>query len=159
MPPLCSDHDIDMVLKHRRRDGRPFYGCPRYPDCRIVVDVGSSTDDPDNSATTNATVAFDDPSGRFTPGEILASPIREKDVTEFFQACGVPEEIVYQCHYADIERRLIRGFTQWRLDYPQPKNQERGSELDTILTVAESILLRGSLTLCSPKQKPYKRNA
>jgi len=35
----CPQCGGQMVLRHRRSDGRPFYGCKRYPHCRGIVSI------------------------------------------------------------------------------------------------------------------------
>ena len=35
-PPACRCGS-DMVLRHRRADGAPFWGCSRFPDCRHTI--------------------------------------------------------------------------------------------------------------------------
>jgi len=37
--PLCPKCDAVMVLRHRRNDGAPFWGCSRFPDCRSIVKI------------------------------------------------------------------------------------------------------------------------
>ena len=34
--PLCGG---EMVLRKRKSDGKPFYGCKRYPACRGIKNV------------------------------------------------------------------------------------------------------------------------
>lgn len=46
-PPLCPTCGIPMVLRVARRgehQGKPFYGCPNYPQCREVVPVADDAD-------------------------------------------------------------------------------------------------------------------
>ena len=40
-PPLCSKHNIPMELRTRRRDGKKFWGCPKYGKlgCRMTQAV------------------------------------------------------------------------------------------------------------------------
>ena len=35
-PPSCPNCGTPMVLRTRRSDGTPFWGCPRYPSCRGI---------------------------------------------------------------------------------------------------------------------------
>ena len=37
--PKCPFCGGDMVLRHRKADGKPFYGCKRYPNCRGIVNI------------------------------------------------------------------------------------------------------------------------
>ena len=38
--PRCPYCGGEMALRRRRSDGKPFYGCKSYPDCRGIVNVG-----------------------------------------------------------------------------------------------------------------------
>jgi len=148
MPPNCPECGRPMTLRHRRSDGHPFYGCTGYPTCKGVVDANDA--EGGQSPRYGDHIVLDSRPSELIPQTILAAPMLRDGITEFFQSCGAPSEFVYQCHDFEIERGLIRGVTQWRLDYPLFKQQELPQELSTILNVAESILLRGSLSFCSP---------
>lgn len=36
-PPLCPKHSVRMVLRTARQSGQRFWGCPNYPQCRIII--------------------------------------------------------------------------------------------------------------------------
>lgn len=51
--PICPDCEEDeietpMVLRHRRSDGKPFWGCSKFPKCR-----GTRNINPDGTPETN----------------------------------------------------------------------------------------------------------
>jgi hypothetical protein len=37
--PVCPKCHAVMVLRHRRTDEAPFWGCSRFPDCRSIVNI------------------------------------------------------------------------------------------------------------------------
>ncbi len=37
--PQCPYCGCEMVLRHRKKDGAPFYGCKRFPACRGIVKI------------------------------------------------------------------------------------------------------------------------
>jgi hypothetical protein len=44
-PPLCPQHAVPMVLRTARSGrnaGNDFWGCPRYPDCKQVINIAGA---------------------------------------------------------------------------------------------------------------------
>jgi hypothetical protein len=51
----------------------------------------------------------------------------------------------------ELPEHLVRPLSQWRIDYPPAPDSIRWTERQMqVLSVAEKILTRGRLTLCSP---------
>lgn len=45
--PSCPDCGAKMVLRHRKSDRQPFWGCNRFPDCRGVRNIDPETGKPE----------------------------------------------------------------------------------------------------------------
>ena len=68
-----------------------------------------------------------------------------------FQCSAFPARIVEAIHSNDIPRNLVLGATQWRLDFPRPKKLINDERVKAALSVAESLLTRGSTPYCLPR--------
>jgi len=65
---------------------------------------------------------------------------------------GVPEEVITELSrtQSEFNQNFLNAYAQWRLDYPLPKSLPDG-EVIQVLAVAEKILKRGTITLCTPR--------
>lgn len=34
--PLCTSHHSQLEIKHNSQNNQPFWGCPRFPSCRVT---------------------------------------------------------------------------------------------------------------------------
>ena len=75
-----------------------------------------------------------------------------------FQCSAFPARIVEAIHSNDIPRNLVLGATQWRLDFPRPKKLINDERVKAALSVAESLLTRGSTPYCLPRRWPIGRS-
>lgn len=132
-----------MVLRTARRGpnaGRQFYGCSRYSQgCR-----GAKSISRDGAPAPSA-----DHRVWHVPVKLSVDPARQTLQTKFFQACALPAQLVAAAVEADPDAR--RALSQWRLDYPRPRAASRSELVDTLISVAEAILTRGSTPYCSPE--------
>ena len=76
----------------------------------------------------------------------------------FFESIAVPESILKYIKDSAISERILQAFTQWRVDFPFSEELPTWTERERqVFSVAEKILTRGRLTLCSPEiEKEYK---
>ena len=138
-----------MRLRTARRGpnaGSQFWGCSRYPDCQTVVQLEPASpggDGPSSASPSPAdTLAF--------PVPTAAAPRDRLGQSAFFQACGLPAAFVESLHMADVDRALVRSAAQWRLDFPLPHGDGVQPDDRGVLAVAEALLTRGAIPLCSP---------
>jgi ATP-dependent DNA helicase RecQ len=78
--------------------------------------------------------------------------------TRYFQTTALPKKYIDALHSSDVDPDLVRAVSQWRLDFPSASKHSISPELSQLLTVAESVLSRGSLTLCSPALESASSN-
>ena len=84
------------------------------------------------------------------PRTVLAAPKEVQLQVQFYQSCGLPESWVKALHNGGVDRALIRGAFQWRLDYPLPKSSALSRNQQMVIAVAQSLLTRGTTPLCLP---------
>jgi hypothetical protein len=93
-------------------------------------------------------------SNHVVPRPILAASKEDQLQVQFFQSCGLPESWVKALHNGSVDgsvdRALIRGASQWRLDYPLPKSSSLSRNQQVVIAVAQSLLTRGTTPLCLP---------
>jgi len=144
--PLCGS---PMQLRTARRGptaGQQFYGCSRYPECKGTVNIQAGS--ADTSATSNSHTS----SARLSlPRVFIARPRSERLQVRFFQSVAVSTSVLENLIESDIPDQELRTFSQWRLDFQTPSQPINWTERHRqAFAVAEKILTRGRLTLCSP---------
>ncbi len=74
---------------------------------------------------------------------------------------GVSQEILNIINGEEIGEEYRRAFSQWRIDYPDVNTYPVLDDTERqILAVAEKILTRGSITLCSHLlEESFKKNS
>jgi ATP-dependent DNA helicase RecQ len=147
--PACPKCGGAMVLRTATRGtnaGNQFWGCrgwkPSGKGCDGIVNLagpnGMSPEDETSAAEHVASV----------PRTIVLEPIAPRLQTRVFQCVGLPHPWVRALHEHSAPPSLARAFAQWRLDFPEPKGcAEEG--MRTLVSIAEALLTRGTLTLCS----------
>lgn len=151
--PRCPRCGSVMVLRRARRGpnaGQEFWGCSRYPACTETRELDAA--EPSDSASTTAhepplAVTLRPP--RLFPVDVHAAARQSGWQCRFFQACALPAVFVETLHMADVDRAVVRAAAQWRLDFPPPRAVNPPGADHTVLSVAESILTRGTVPLCS----------
>src|SRR3990170_4772591 len=147
--PQCPTCGSPMQLRTARRGrnaGQQFYGCTRYPTCRGILnhqEVESST--PVDTAPNTPTPQLS------LPHKFVARPRFEGYQVRFFQSVAATTSVIEGLTDGELTAQAKRAFSQWRLDYPSPVQQPAWNERERqALSVAEKILTRGRITLCSP---------
>ncbi|MEM2786092.1 MAG: DEAD/DEAH box helicase, partial [Candidatus Nitrosotenuis sp.] len=147
--PTCPKCGSPMQLRTARQGrnaGQQFYGCSRYPTCRGILTIqadSTDTSDQKGSSVSSTKLSF--------PRVFVSRPRSERLQVRFFQSVAVSASVLESLIESDLSDQALRAFSQWRLDFPvssQPPNwTERQRQ---VLAVAEKILTRGRITLCSP---------
>ncbi len=136
-----------MMLKTARKGknaGGQFYGCGKYPVCKGTLSIlGEATDA--GNLITGATTSRP----RDTVREVVIAPRHQGWQARVFQSASLPGSLVRAVHEGDVERTVVRNFAHWRLDYPLPKTIVSHAGLLSVIAVAESLLSRGAIPVCS----------
>jgi len=151
--PQCGKKMVLRTARAGRYRGSQFWGCTGFPSCKTIVNIESSGSeesvDSPNRHDTSLEYSSNTAPNDIDPRNIMSNPIHNGMVTEYFQACSVPENLIHFL-YESGNRSDIRGLSQWRLDYKFASSEQSTREINTIIALAESILLRGSVSFCSP---------
>lgn len=142
-----------MVRRQARRGpnaGKEFWGCSRYPACKGTREL----EDPaaQDSSGSEEQVPVTEPTGRSSrwfPLDVQAAEREAHGQCRFYQCCALPAPFVETLHMADADRALVRAAAQWRLDFPVREGAEALPQLQNVLSVAESLLTRGTVPFCS----------
>jgi hypothetical protein len=92
------------------------------------------------------------------PRLLIARSRFEGFQVRFFESIAVTESFLKYIKDNDISERIFQAFTQWRIDFPFSEELPTWTEQERqVFSVADKILTRGRLTLCSPEiEKVYK---
>jgi ATP-dependent DNA helicase RecQ len=143
--PICEKCGGEMKLKTARKGrsaGGQFYGCVNYPTCDGTASVSSND-------FGEVITGEDGSSFRDAIREVVVAPRHVGLQAKIFQSIALPSSYVSEAHESDIDRSVIRSFAQWRLDYPLPRSVGRNAAYRSALSVAESLMNRGLLPLCT----------
>ena len=163
--PKCPEHNVEMVLrtaKRGRNAGGKFWGCPTwsYTKCRYTIDF---TDQP-STASADAVSSVDTAASKVSLQSVLPRSLRARTRQQgfqvrFFDSAAFPAGILEGIIDGELPEHLVRPLSQWRIDYPPPLDATRWTDIQMqVLSVAEKILTRGRLTLCSPTlEEEYRR--
>jgi ATP-dependent DNA helicase RecQ len=147
---ICPQCGRAMVLRMARRglhQGSAFYGCTGYPECKAIR---QPEEEAANHGALSQGIARSDPLVAF-PRTLRARPCSRNHHARFFESVAVTKPLLeaLKDRLDDVDIRLL---SQWRLDYPS--NDEPPTTDDrtrTVLAIAEKLLTRGRVTLCSPE--------
>jgi len=151
-----------MVLRTARKGkfaGKQFYGCSHYPDCRTIIDfdeaVAEHQIEPRMQSTPSRTTINLPPvperQKNQAPIHVECQPNGPLSQGKLYQSVGASQEVIAELSriHPGFDKNLLNAFAQWRLDFPLPKSTPDG-EIIQVLAVAEKILRRGTITLCTP---------
>jgi ATP-dependent DNA helicase RecQ len=68
----------------------------------------------------------------------------------FYESLAIPEEMMNAVCDNDISAEKLRGYNQWRIDFPDTSVSDIDDKTKLVLIVAHKILTRGKITLISP---------
>ena len=147
---LCPKCNAKMVIKTARRGfnaGGQFYSCTQYPRCRGTISIQSEENQTPNSGQQQQAISS---STQSFPRILLACSKLKDYQVRFFESVGVSKEILNIINDEEVGEEYRRAFSQWRVDYPDVSTYPAWDDTERqIISVAEKILTRGNITLCS----------
>lgn len=150
--PQCPKCGSMMKLQTARKGkyaGRQFYGCSRYPTCKGIVNIENTER---NNGATSTSLPIIPSTRHLLPRNFVVRPRFQGYQVRFFESVALPEAILEMLIDGEISDNTLRAFAQWRIDYPPPSEPPTWIERERqLFSVAEKILSRGRLTLCSPQ--------
>lgn len=164
--PRCPQHNVEMVLKTAKKGrnaGGRFWGCPTwsYTKCRHTLPFEEQS----SSESADAVPSVDAVPSKLSLRSLLPRSLRARTRFQGFQvrfldSAALPVSILEAVIDGELEEDIVRAFSQWRLDYPASSHDPVWTEKETqVLSVAEKLLTRGRLTLCSPTLEEEYRGA
>lgn len=158
--PRCPVHNVEMVLKTAKKGrnaGGKFWGCPTWPITKCRETLPFTEDGNGESAeTTKPNLSLYSQ----LPRSFSARSRFEGFQVRFFESVAVSETSLENILESELSETSLRAFSQWRVDYPPNERITPWKERERqAISVAEKLLTRGRLTLCSPslEQKYTKR--
>jgi ATP-dependent DNA helicase RecQ len=154
--PQCEVCGSEMVLRTVRqgqRRGSRFYGCSNYPHCRYTKNFNHDGSDIDKENTT-----FDDEFFQAENINIRARPMKPGYQTSFFDSLAVSDTTLESLYVEDSNVFNLKQYSKWRIDYPVNNVNEVGDDISFIMSVAQKILMRGTVTICSKYAEQTYRN-
>ena len=155
-PPQCPECGSDMVLRTARKGsnaGKQFWGCSNYPRCKAIVDINGTDELSAVSGTPSGVSPNISHSLRSIPRAISLAPRTKGLQTKIYQTGALPAVAVNMIHHGDLPRIAVREAMQWRLDFPLPKSLIEDDEMRVVLSIAESLLTRGTTPYCLPSME------
>jgi hypothetical protein len=149
--PRCGSSMVLRTARSGRNAGGKFWGCIRYPTCRGTLDHTDNQEAYQDSDINDVFPDYRNQSNRTVPRTIFAAPKKDQLQVQFYQSCGLPESWVKALHHGRVDRGLIQRATQWRLDSPLPKSSGLTRNQQNVISVAQSLLTRGTTPLCLPE--------
>jgi len=138
-----------MVLRTARSGrnaGGKFWGCSRYPRCKSTIDYGQS------GGGVHGTGAGQNGVETLSlPRILVARSLIQGYQSKFFESVAVTQSLREELSDSPVSDDHLRAVSQWRVDFPPTQKFHNWTETERqILAVAEKLLTRGRLTLCSP---------
>jgi len=161
----CPECGAPMRIRQARQGrnaGNYFFGCSRYPKCRATVNLSDAQQaEMQANGPPKGTVSRSAPTLQLpkvqprqplpVPMDVSCRPARADQQVLIFENATLPSGAPQSAHRARLKPALKRALSQWRLEYPLPKVVPTDPVVRSVLAVVEKILLRGALTLCSPR--------
>ena len=149
--PKCNRLMVVRTAKNGPRAGSKFYGCSGFPDCRRTRPIDSTVDgllvdrQEQTETKTSSSVAI-------FPRSLVARANSPDHQVRFFETAALPEDLMKSLSSENIEERIQRAFSQWRLDFSVEGGQfTLDQRQGQVAGVLEKILTRGRITLLSPE--------
>ena len=147
--PKCGSPTRLQTARKGKYAGKQFYGCSRYPKCKGIVDINEiGVEVIENTSSLPTTPSR----GPALPRNFIARSRLQDYQVRFFESIAVPEVILNRIVDGEIDANTLQVFAQWRVDYPLNAVSQNWAERERqAFSVAEKILNRGRITLCSPQ--------
>ncbi|WP_448509992.1 RecQ family ATP-dependent DNA helicase [Immundisolibacter sp.] len=147
--PICG---ADMILRTARKGknaGRQFYGCSQWKitGCKGIVDVDDSVQ-PDTNVTKDG--SNEDSFEIEIPVFLVAREKFENYQVRFVESIALPSTVLEDIYLGKVERKAIKKFNQWRIDFPINSGNSFSDTEKQIFLIAHKILTRGRITQTSP---------
>ncbi len=152
-PPICPSCGNIMRLRVAKKGGMAgsqFWGCSAYPRCQVILPIQLTSKD-SNPPRSNSTTFDNFQESVVIPRVVNLAPRNNNLQTRIFQCCGLPALLTEKIHSFDIPRVIVRAATQWRLDFPLSTTPISDGNSKALISVAESLLTRGSTPFCLPR--------
>lgn len=151
--PKCGSIMVLRTAKRGPNAGGKFYGCSRYPKCKATVPFESVDTEPVEHEKESRSL-----SETFFPRTLIARTRFQNYQVRFFETVAVPENFLEMVNSENIEKEILKAFSQWRIDFPIRESKSALTEKQRqIISVLEKILNRGRITLPSPQvEKEFK---
>lgn len=165
--PQCGSLMVLRTAKKGKNAGGKFYGCSRYPKCKATIPVEPVYANPFEPVHTNSfepvyTNSIEHKNEKQSPIEtsfprpLIASSRFQKYQVQFYETVAVPEDLLEMIVSEDVEEKILKAFSQWRIDFPEKKYTPTDKQRQ-IISVLAKILTRGRITLPSPQiEKKFK---
>ena len=151
--PQCCSTMVLRIAKRGPKSGEQFYGCSKYPKCKQILridEVDNPTPDTQNGQSNSSSLKHT------LPRRLFARSIKKGCEVQFFESAAVSSDIIEELLYSDNLEQILKSFLQWRVDYPTATITQNLTERHRqVISVAQKILTRGHITLCSPDLEKY----
>lgn len=156
--PQCGNPMKQRIAERGPNAGSPFWGCSKYPSCKATLPFNGPTST--DGAKQNSLNAPSPQLKNSLPRTLLARSWHHAGQVRFVEAVAAPKEVVEEAHYGEIDDSKLREFSQWRIDFPDKKSEiSLSQEQRQVIAVTDKILMRGRITLASPRLEKALRSA
>jgi ATP-dependent DNA helicase RecQ len=146
-----------MVLRTARKGknaGEKFYGCSRWriggKGCNGTVPIGNEGTNFTNTERSVTEISLSTTNIFSFPKTLVARSKHHNFQSRFIESVAVPYSLLEKIRSEDFPEHVLQRYAQWRLDYPLPSETPTVSKpIRQVLAVAEKLLTRGRITLCS----------
>src|SRR3990172_6002789 len=112
--PKCGSLIVIRTAKRGPNAGGKFYGCSRYPNCKATFPFESATSDSEQVPEKEKQSLTE----TFFPRTLIARTRFQDYQVRFFETVAVPEDLLERISFEDIEEKILKAFSQWRIDFP-----------------------------------------
>lgn len=156
MTPTCPKCGSTMLLRtaHKGKNaGGKFYGCSRWRSdgkgCTGTMPIEGESSNVGNTEHSTTESPFSKTDISSFPRTLIARSKHPDLQSRFIESVAVPSPLLDKIRSENLPEYALLQYSQWRLDYPF-KAPIVTEPIRQILAVAQKILTRGRITLCSP---------
>ena len=139
--PSCPECGNDMVIRRRRRDNNPFWGCSAFPSCRGTQNVDESFREKDDS-----------------PSLTSATPPKSLTTIDLTIQTGLENYFSYPMSFASGRRNEIYNekinnapYQSFLMLQPETEAFLHSPAYQNTISIAEKIITRGRVAPLSPQ--------
>jgi len=156
MTPTCPKCGLSMVPRTARKGknaGGKFYGCSGWRSdgkgCTGTMSIESECGNADDTEHSTTEVPYLKTDISTFPRTLIARSKHPDLQSRFIESVAVPFPLLEKIRSENLPEYALLKYSQWRLDYPS-KAPTVTEPIRQVLAVAQKILTRGRITLCSP---------